>query len=144
MFMSGPLLAGYTQTVNDWYDREIDAINEPNRPIPSGLITENQVIAQIWALLLSGVAVAAGLDWWAGHWFDGVSGVFIGPMQVCLIPFPIISPTVLFEVFSFHCFPFGYPLSPSQFVHRWVNRQPSSPTRKLPSVNCWLPPTAVD
>ena len=36
MFMSGPLLTGYTQTINDWYDREIDAINEPNRPIPVG------------------------------------------------------------------------------------------------------------
>lgn len=24
------------QTINDWYDREIDAINEPYRPIPSG------------------------------------------------------------------------------------------------------------
>ncbi len=37
MVMSGPLLTGYTQTINDYYDREIDAINEPNRPIPSGM-----------------------------------------------------------------------------------------------------------
>ena len=36
MVMSGPLLTGYTQTINDYYDREIDAINEPYRPIPSG------------------------------------------------------------------------------------------------------------
>ena len=36
MLMSGPLLTGYTQTINDYYDREIDAINEPYRPIPSG------------------------------------------------------------------------------------------------------------
>ena len=33
----------YTQTINDWEDREIDAINEPYRPIPSGAITEEQV-----------------------------------------------------------------------------------------------------
>ena len=26
MTMSGPFLTGYTQTINDWYDREIDAI----------------------------------------------------------------------------------------------------------------------
>ena len=32
MLMSGPLLAGFTQTINDYYDREIDAINEPYRP----------------------------------------------------------------------------------------------------------------
>ena len=37
MLMSGPLLTGYTQTINDYYDRDIDAINEPNRPIPSGI-----------------------------------------------------------------------------------------------------------
>ena len=36
MLMSGPLLAGFTQTINDYYDRDIDAINEPYRPIPSG------------------------------------------------------------------------------------------------------------
>ena len=36
MSMSGPMLTGYTQTINDYFDREIDAINEPNRPIPSG------------------------------------------------------------------------------------------------------------
>jgi chlorophyll synthase len=35
--MSGPFLTGYTQTINDYYDREIDAINEPYRPIPSGV-----------------------------------------------------------------------------------------------------------
>jgi len=26
------LLAGYTQTLNDFYDRDIDAINEPTAP----------------------------------------------------------------------------------------------------------------
>lgn len=67
MFLSGPILTGYTQTLNDWEDREIDAINEPYRPIPSGAISEGQVIAQIWTLLLSGIALAYGLDQWAGH-----------------------------------------------------------------------------
>ena len=43
MLMSGPLLAGYTQTINDFFDREIDAINEPNRPIPSGKISIKEV-----------------------------------------------------------------------------------------------------
>ncbi|KAF2306418.1 hypothetical protein GH714_017844 [Hevea brasiliensis] len=42
MMMSGPFLTGYTQTLNDYYDREIDAINEPYRPIPSGAISENE------------------------------------------------------------------------------------------------------
>ncbi|XVE97111.1 hypothetical protein REPUB_Repub02eG0282500 [Reevesia pubescens] len=64
MIMSGPCLTGYTQTLNDWYDREIDAINEPYRPIPSGAISENEVISQIWLLLLGGLGISAVLDVW--------------------------------------------------------------------------------
>lgn len=67
MLLSGPLMVGYTQTMNDYYDAEIDAINEPYRPIPSGAISTNQVEAQIWVLLLAGIALAYGLDVWAGH-----------------------------------------------------------------------------
>ncbi|URE48925.1 UbiA prenyltransferase family [Musa troglodytarum] len=67
MMMSGPCLTGYTQTLNDWYDREIDAINEPYRPIPSGAISEGEVITQIWLLLLGGLGLAGLLDVWAGH-----------------------------------------------------------------------------
>jgi len=67
MVMSGPLLAGYTQTINDYYDREIDAINEPYRPIPSGAIPLFQVKVQIWVLLIAGLIVAWGLDQWAHH-----------------------------------------------------------------------------
>ncbi len=69
MLLSGPLLAGYTQTLNDFYDRDIDAINEPYRPIPSGAISVPQVVSQILVLLVAGVAVAYGLDQWAGHEF---------------------------------------------------------------------------
>ena len=67
MILAGPFLTGYTQTINDWYDREIDAINEPYRPIPSGAISESEVITQIWVLLLGGLGIAYGLDVWAGH-----------------------------------------------------------------------------
>jgi chlorophyll synthase len=69
MILAGPFLTGYTQTINDWYDRDIDAINEPNRPIPSGAISEDQVIAQIWVLLLGGLGLSYALDIWAGHEF---------------------------------------------------------------------------
>jgi chlorophyll synthase len=67
MVLSGPILTGYTQTLNDWEDRAIDAINEPDRPIPSGAISENEVIQQIYALWTAGVLLSAGLDQWAGH-----------------------------------------------------------------------------
>uniref|UniRef100_A0A6V1M160 Chlorophyll synthase n=1 Tax=Heterosigma akashiwo TaxID=2829 RepID=A0A6V1M160_HETAK len=67
MILAGPFLTGFTQTINDWYDREIDAINEPNRPIPSGKISEEEVIGQIWFLLLGGLGLAYGIDVWVGH-----------------------------------------------------------------------------
>ncbi|KAL3680904.1 hypothetical protein R1sor_023860 [Riccia sorocarpa] len=78
MFMSGPLLTGYTQTINDWYDREIDAINEPYRPIPSGAISEVEVISQIWILLLGGLGAAYALDVWAGHDFPTILSLAVG------------------------------------------------------------------
>ena len=75
MLLSGPLMAGYTQTLNDFYDREIDAINEPYRPIPSGAISVPQVIAQILILLFAGLGLSYLLDLWAGHDF---------PVMLCL------------------------------------------------------------
>ncbi|PON51114.1 Chlorophyll synthase [Parasponia andersonii] len=78
MLMSGPFLTGYTQTINDWYDREIDAINEPYRPIPSGAISEDEVITQIWVLLLGGLGLAGLLDVWAGHNFPVVFYLALG------------------------------------------------------------------
>ncbi len=35
----GPLGTGFSQSINDYFDRDIDAINDPERPIPAGLIT---------------------------------------------------------------------------------------------------------
>ncbi|KAI3474752.1 hypothetical protein Pfo_029937 [Paulownia fortunei] len=78
MIMSGPCLTGYTQTINDWYDREIDAINEPYRPIPSGAISEDEVITQIWVLLLGGLGLAGLLDVWAGHNFPVIFYLALG------------------------------------------------------------------
>jgi chlorophyll synthase len=36
VLLAGPLVCATSQAVNDWYDRHVDAINEPQRPIPSG------------------------------------------------------------------------------------------------------------
>lgn len=67
MTLSGPLLCGFTQTCNDWFDRELDAINEPYRPIPSGAISEGEVYFQIVALLIGGLGLAWNLDGWANN-----------------------------------------------------------------------------
>ena len=34
--LAGPVLCGTSQAINDWFDRHVDAINEPRRVIPSG------------------------------------------------------------------------------------------------------------
>ena len=69
--LTGPLVCGASQIVNDWYDRDVDALNEPHRPIPSGRVPGKTAfwfavvwtaIAQTWAILLGPwVAAATGL-----------------------------------------------------------------------------------
>ena len=85
MLMSGPLLAGYTQTINDFFDREIDAINEPNRPIPSGKISIKDVKIQIWVLLIAGLVVSFLLDLYAKHSFPSVFLLALGGSLVSYI-----------------------------------------------------------
>jgi chlorophyll synthase len=60
--LSGPLACGTSQAVNDWYDRHVDAINEPNRPIPSGRVPGfwGLGIAIGWTLLTACVALTLG------------------------------------------------------------------------------------
>ena len=49
----GPLVCGGSQIVNDWFDRHVDAINEPQRPIPSGRVPGRWGLyfAVAWSLL---------------------------------------------------------------------------------------------
>ncbi len=78
MLLSGPLMVGYTQTLNDFYDREIDAINEPYRPIPSGAISVRQVVTQILVLLIAGIGLSYILDRWVGHEFPTITCLALG------------------------------------------------------------------
>lgn len=58
MVMAGPILCGLSQVINDYFDREVDALNEPNRLIPSGMISIPQVMMTIAILLLLGFGIA--------------------------------------------------------------------------------------
>ena len=60
--LAGPLVCATSQAVNDWFDREVDAINEPQRPIPSGRIPGRWglYIAIGWTVLSLLVALALG------------------------------------------------------------------------------------
>ncbi len=58
-FVTGFMLTAASMTINDYYDRRIDAINEPNRPIPRGLIQPKEALA--FALTLTAVGFATAI-----------------------------------------------------------------------------------
>ncbi|WP_439574786.1 chlorophyll synthase ChlG [Phreatobacter sp.] len=64
ILLAGPLVCATSQAVNDWYDRHVDLINEPHRPIPSGRIPGRWglYIAIIWSAV--SLVVAAMLGSW--------------------------------------------------------------------------------
>jgi len=49
-----------SMAINDYYDRQIDAINEPNRPIPSGAVSPNQAI--VFSVILIAVGFTAAFS----------------------------------------------------------------------------------
>ncbi len=62
ILITGPLVCASSQAVNDWFDRHVDAINEPNRPIPSGRIPGQWglALAILWTALSLLAAVPLG------------------------------------------------------------------------------------
>jgi chlorophyll/bacteriochlorophyll a synthase len=65
VLLAGPLVCATSQAANDWFDRHVDAINEPGRPIPSGRVPGRWGlhIALGWTAL--SLLVAAALGPWA-------------------------------------------------------------------------------
>lgn len=62
LLITGPLVCATSQAANDWYDRHVDAINEPQRPIPSGRMpgTWGFRVAVIWTALSLLAAIPLG------------------------------------------------------------------------------------
>ena len=57
-FITGFTLTAASMTINDYYDREIDAINEPRRPIPSGIIRPKEALFLAAILTIIGLVTA--------------------------------------------------------------------------------------
>lgn len=69
MILAGPVVCGMSQAANDWCDRHVDAINEPDRPIPSGAIPGQW---GLWiALAMSALSLALGAT--LGPWGFGAT-----------------------------------------------------------------------
>ncbi len=64
VLLAGPIVCGMSQAANDWCDRHVDAINEPNRPIPSGRIPGKWGLYIAIAMSVLSVIVGAFLGLW--------------------------------------------------------------------------------
>jgi chlorophyll synthase len=71
ILLAGPLVCGTSQAVNDWYDRHVDSINEPDRVIPSGRMPG------MWGLgvAVANTVVSLVVAWWLGAWVFGAAMV---------------------------------------------------------------------
>lgn len=73
ILLAGPIVCGMSQAANDWCDRHVDAINEPDRPIPSGRIPGRW---GLWiALAMSLLSLFIG--WQLGPWGFGATVVAV-------------------------------------------------------------------
>jgi geranylgeranylglycerol-phosphate geranylgeranyltransferase len=63
-FLCGFALSSAALILNDFFDYEVDLINHPNRPLPSGAVTRREVIAltAVTTLVGLGASLALGLD----------------------------------------------------------------------------------
>ncbi len=62
MILAGPLLCAFSQIANDWFDRDVDRINEPERPTAANLLSPWTVfgVALVLGILALGLAAALG------------------------------------------------------------------------------------
>ena len=73
MLLAGPVVCGMSQAANDWCDRHVDAINEPDRPIPSGRIPGRW---GLWIALIMSV-LSLFLGTFLGPWGFGATLVAV-------------------------------------------------------------------
>jgi len=57
-FVTGFTFLGAANTVNDYHDRNIDKVNEPNRPIPSGAVSPKEALGYAAVLSVIGFLAA--------------------------------------------------------------------------------------
>jgi len=62
-FVTGFTFLATANVINDYYDREIDAVNEPNRPIPSGIVRPREALSYASVLSITGFVAALLTNW---------------------------------------------------------------------------------
>lgn len=81
IFMAGPILTGMSQVVNDYCDREVDAINEPHRLIPSGQVSLRHVYILTVVLTVIGTVIALFLG--------GQVALYVGLGLICALAYSL-------------------------------------------------------
>jgi chlorophyll synthase len=71
ILLAGPFVCATSQAVNDWFDRHVDAINEPERPIPSGRMPGRSGLV----VAVVGTVLSLLLSLWLGPWGFGAAVV---------------------------------------------------------------------
>jgi len=64
-FVTGFAICAYSMAINDYYDIEVDRVNQPERPLPSGQVTPRAAVSLSITLLVVGLLAAALLLNWA-------------------------------------------------------------------------------
>ena len=63
IFFSMAFITSAGFAINDYFDRESDAVIKPNRPIPSGAVSLKQVVAISGILFAGGLILASLINW---------------------------------------------------------------------------------
>ena len=82
VLLAGPFVCATSQAVNDWFDRHVDAINEPHRPIPSGRMPGRSGLVVAWI----GTVLSLALSTLLGPW--GFGAAVVGLALACAYSAP--------------------------------------------------------
>ena len=64
-FVTGFAICAYSMVINDYYDIEVDRVNQPDRPLPSGAVTMRAALGLALVMLAIGVLASVVLLSWA-------------------------------------------------------------------------------
>ncbi len=102
-FLTGFSLSGAAMAINDYYDRDIDAINEPDRAIPSGRISPQSaviftgvlsVIGLVSSFLISTGALAVAVFAWIVMMVYSLKGKKLGFIGNLVVSFSVTLPFI--------------------------------------------------
>ncbi len=110
-FITGFSMSGAAMAINDYYDREIDAINEPDRAIPSGRISPQSaviftavlsIIGLVSSYLISTGALAIAVFAWIVMMTYSIRGKKLGFIGNLMVSFSVGLPFMYGGVMTGH------------------------------------------